>query len=57
MNKTEITDKDNIKFEKELWELEAKAYNSIFNYLKKQGLKEKELIKFSKLLRAYTKLI
>lgn len=50
-------DESNMRVEKELWEAESKAYNDIFNYLKKKGLNEKELIKFSRLLIVYTKLI
>lgn len=57
MSNIEITVNDSKRIKKELWEEESKAYNSIFNYLKKKGFSEKEMIKFSKLLIAYTKLI
>lgn len=39
------------------WDNKSKAYNSIFDYLEKKGLKENDLIDFSKLLIAYTSLI
>lgn len=42
---------------KMLWENKSKAYNSMFDYLKKVGLKEKDLNKFSRLLREYLQLI
>ena len=40
-----------------IWENKAHAFNAIFEYLKKKGLKEKELIRFSVLLRDYLQLI
>jgi hypothetical protein len=42
---------------KKLWEDKSRRYNSIFNYLENKGLKEKELIEFSRLLLAYIELV
>ena len=40
-----------------LWENRSKVYNSMFNQLKKKGLKEKELVTFKKLLNKYLQFI
>lgn len=42
---------------KVLWENKACAFNSIFDYLKKRGLKERELDKFAGLLSDYIQFI
>ena len=40
-----------------LWENKSNAYNSMLNHLKKKGLKEKELVIFTKLLNRYLQFI
>ena len=53
-DKKEISENKELKI---LWEDRSSSYNYMFEYLKKQGLKKKELNEFSRLLSKYIRLI